>query len=49
MSNWGNPDCDAGYHAFATVSFRRWPFIWRVHTERRCWNCDWTDPPEAER
>ena len=41
LETWGNPDCDAGYHARTQVTFRRWPFIWRVHTEWRCWNCDW--------
>lgn len=39
---WGTPDCDAGHHARTQVSFRRWPFIWRLHVEWRCWNCDWT-------
>lgn len=40
-SSWGNPDCDAGHHARTQVSFRRWPFIWRLLVEWRCWNCDW--------
>ena len=39
--SWGNPDCDAGHHARTKVSFRRWPFYWRLRTEWRCWNCDW--------
>ena len=40
-SRWGNPDCDAGYHAAARVESRSWLAFWRKHVEWRCWNCDW--------